>query len=153
MTRPIRNFYLGAIWAPLVLPAIAWAGFAVRGSGTFEGIGADVGFLLVITATLGGVPYAVAALGATWWVLRRATSERQVRRMMLAAPILVTPVALSWWIVTFGMKEGLKAGVAYAVLLTLYLIPIGYLYVLGAFIGRAGMRYLERGQPRDVAAT
>jgi len=140
MTKRIRTFYLAAIWMPLALPAIAWAGFAVRGGGTFAGAGADIGSLLVASAMLGGAPYAVAALGASWWMMRRAQTEAQVRRLMLVAPLAVTPVAMLWWTVAFGIAEGLMSGVVYAAWLTLYLLPIGYLYVFGTVIARAVAR-------------
>jgi hypothetical protein len=152
MTKRIRTFYLAAIWMPLVLPAIATAGFAVRGGGTFAGVGADIGFLLVLSATLGGAPYGFVALWASWWVMRRADTESQVRRLMLVAPLVVTPVAMLWWTVTFGIKEGLMSGAIYAVWFALYLLPIGYLYVLGTVIAREVIRSMGCIPTSEVAA-
>ena len=153
MTKRIRSFYLVAIWMPLLLPALAAVGFAMRGGGTFAGFGADLGFLLVLSAMHGGVPYSFAALCASWWVLRRADTEAQVHRLMLLAPVIVTPVAMLWWMVAFGIQEGLMAGVASAAWFTLYLLPIGYLYVLGTVIARALARVVGCIPAADVAAT
>jgi hypothetical protein len=153
MTKRIRNFYLVALWIPLLLPAIAWAGVAVRGSGTFAGIGADLGGLLVLSAMLGGAPYTFVALCASWWLLRRAETEAQVHRLMLFSPLVVTPVAMLWWLIAFGIKEGFASGVVYAVWFTLYLLPIGYLYVLATVIARALTRITGCIPAREVAAT
>ena len=144
MTRRTRIFYLVAIWLPVVLPALASTGFAIRGGGTFSGFGADIGFLLVLSGMLAGVPYGLVALWASWWVMRRADTESQVRRLMFVAPLIVTPVAMLWWLVKFGMKEGLLAGAIYAVWFALYLLPMGYLYVLGTLLARELMRSVGR---------
>jgi hypothetical protein len=153
MTKRIRGFYLVAIWMPLLLPALAWAAFAVSGGGTFAGVGADLGGLLVLSALLGGPPYAFVALGASWWVWRRADTEARVRRLVFFAPLVVTPVAMLWWTVAFGIEKGLVPGVAYAAWFTLYLLPIGYLYVLGTVIARALGRIAGCIPSPDVAAT
>ena len=153
MTKRIRSFYLVAIWMPLLLPALAWAGIAARGGGTFAGIGADLGGLLLLSAMLGGAPYSVAALCASWWVVRRAETEARVRRLMLFAPLVVTPVAMLWWTVAFGIEEGLVSGAIYAAWFTLYLLPIGYLYVLGTVAARALTRIVGCIPAPDVAAT
>ena len=150
--RRIRSFYLVAIWMPLLLPALVWAGIAARGGGAFAGIGADLGGLLLLSAMLGGAPYSVAALCASWWVVRRAETEARVRRLMLFAPLVVTPVAMLWWVAS-GMKEGLVSGAIYAAWFTLYLLPIGYLYVLGTVVARALTRIVGCIPAPDVAAT
>ena len=153
MTPRVRRFYLVAIWMPIVLPSIIWAGFAARGGGTFVGFGADLGGILVASVLFAGAPYAIAALCASWWVMRRARTERDIRRLMLCAPLVVAPVAILWWIVVFGIKEGAVSGLIYAGWFTLYLLPIGYLYVLGTVVARVVARIVGYVPAADVTAS
>lgn len=123
----VHSIYRVGIWLPLALPAL------VAGLVHGLGVAVDAGPLQKLTQILlmslayGGVPYAVLAIWATWWV--RGRSESEIKRLMMLAPFLMVGV-----FVPVAVLAGIVVGqpvpfIALAVLGTIVTIPLGYLYV------------------------
>jgi len=149
MTKRVRRFYLVAIWMPLIVPIFCAAAMTVQGKGNYEGIGADLAGFLVLSLYSTGVPFTIFALWVTHWLCAPGRAERQVRRLMWTSPLIVTAVAMPYWIVTFSIHDGVAGGLIDAVVFYLpYLIVIGYLYVLVT----AGARWALSGSLRRADA-
>jgi hypothetical protein len=83
--------------------------------------------LLAYSLLYGGLPYAVLAIWATWWIGGRPESE--IRRLMFRAPLLMAAV-----FVTLALVVGIAVGrlgpfVAVAIYGLLIILPLGYAYV------------------------
>jgi hypothetical protein len=142
MTERIRRFYLVSIWMPVIVPIFCAAGFEARGGGTFAGFGDSIGLILVSSLYSTGIPFTIFALWVTHWLCTPGRTERQVRRLMWASPLIFTVVAMPYWIVTFSIHDGVAGGLIDSVVFYLpYLIVIGYLYVLAT----AGARSILSG--------
>jgi hypothetical protein len=139
MTERIRRFYLVALWMPVIVPILCAAGFAARGWGSFAGLGDSIGLMLVSSLFSTGVPFTIVALWATHWLFAPERTEKEVRRLMWGAPLIVAAFALPYWTVSFSIHDGIAAGLLDAVVFYLpYLLGIGYLYVLAT----AGVRWV-----------
>ena len=150
MTERIRRFYLIAIWMPLIVPILCKAGFEARGGGSFAGAGDGVGLLLVTSLYSAGIPFTIVALWVTHWLYPPSRSEKEVRRLMWAAPLIVAAFAMPYWIVTMGIHEGFRTELVEGISVTFlpWLLGIGYLYVLAT----AGARWALSGSLRSVGA-
>ena len=82
----IHQFYRFSVWLPVVLPMTVAAAISVWGWPKLSGVDQAAG-VLVLSLVYGGIPYAALAVWATWWIGRR--SEREIRRLALAAPLLM----------------------------------------------------------------
>jgi hypothetical protein len=154
MTERVRRFYLVAIWMPLIVPIFCAAGFSVQGEGSYEGIGADLGGILLLSLYSTGIPFTIFALWITHWLCAAGRTERQVRRLMWTSPLIVTAVAMPYWIVTFSIHDGVAGGLIDAVVFYLpYLIVIGYLYVLATAGARWILRATLRNSDERISAT
>lgn len=150
MTKRIRRFYLIAIWMPLIVPICCAAGFAARGGGSFAGFGDAVGMILLLSLYSTGVPFTIVALWVTHWLFAPERTERDVRRLMWPAPLIVAAFALPYWTVIFSIHDGVAGGLLDAVVFYLpYLLVIGYLYVLAT----AGARWLLSRSFRSAEET
>ncbi|MGI8401735.1 MAG: hypothetical protein ACR2NS_09075 [Gemmatimonadaceae bacterium] len=140
MTERIRRFYLVATWMPLIVPLCCAAGFAVRGKGGYEGIGADIGLILVVSLYSTGIPFTIVALWVTYWLRAPARTEKEVRRLMWGAPLIVAAFALPCWMATLAIEGGFTTELPLGIVLIYlpYLLVIGYLYVLAT----AGARWI-----------
>jgi hypothetical protein len=148
MTDRVRRFYLAAIWMPLIVPICIAGGFAAQGWGSFEGIVADTGMILLLSLYSTGIPFAIVALWVTHWLHAPGRTEREVRRLMWTAPLIVAAFALPCWTVMFAIHDGVVGGLIDAIVFCLpYLLVIGYLYVLATagarwILGRANLDHL-----------
>jgi len=151
MTERIRRFYLVAIWMPLIVPILCAAGFAARGGGTFAGFGDSIGLILVLSLYSTGVPFTIVALWVTHWLCAPERTERQVRRLMWASPLIVAAFAMPYWAVTMGIESGFTPELPLGIALTYlpWLLALGYFYVLAA----AGARWALSGSLRSAVAT
>ena len=142
MTERVRRFYLVAIWMPVIVPIFCAAGFEARGGGSFAGFGDSIGLLFVLSLYSAGIPFTIVALWVTHWLCAPERTEREVRRLMWAAPLIIAAFALPYWTVIFSIHDGVAGGLLDAVVFYLpYLLVIGYLYVLAT----AGARWALRG--------
>jgi hypothetical protein len=151
MIARIRRFYLVAIWMPLIVPICFATGFWARGGGKFEGFGADVGGILVLSLLAAGVPVAIFALWVTRWLCASGRTEKGVRRLMWASPLIVAAFAMPYWIVTQGIQYGFTAVLVEGISVTYlpWLLGLGYLYVLAT----AGTRWVLSPSLRSVEET
>ena len=128
------SIYRLSIWLPLLVPAVVIVvarAFKLR---LAEGL---LWEMLAYSLLYGGLPYAILAIWATWWVGRH--SEAAIRRLMVRAPLLMgsifVPLAL---IVGFAVgAPGPFAAVA--VLGLLNILVLGYAYVGIAALLRRGL--------------
>jgi hypothetical protein len=118
------TLYRLCIWLPVLVPA------AVIGMGwTFgwhlaDGIVLEV---LVYSLVYGGLPYAALALWATWWIGGR--SEREIRRLMFCAPLLMA-VLFALLAMVLGTATGVVGPLAtVAAVGGLVALALGYAYV------------------------
>lgn len=121
----IRTFYRVCIWLPILVPAILIGSARVL---TFRlASGPVILEFLAYSLLYGGIPYAVLAAVATWWVGRK--DEEQIRHVMYRAPLLMLAV-----FVPLALMLGLVAGAvvpfaAVAGLGALVILLLGYGYV------------------------
>ena len=123
----VTGFYRAVVWLPLAVPAIV-AGL-VHGVGLVVETGPLRKVVQVLLASLlyGGVPYAMLAIWATWWLGGR--SEREIKRVMFVSPLLMA-VTFAIVSVATGLVVGqLGPFLAVAVLGAIVSIPVGYGYV------------------------
>lgn len=120
----IPAVYRLCIWLPILVPAAMIAVAKALALSLADGVVWEV---LAYSLLYGGLPYAVLAMWATWWIAGR--SESEIRRLMFRAPFLMAalfvPLALG-----VGFAVGAPrpfAGVA--ILGLLVILPLGYAYV------------------------
>lgn len=124
------RIYRFSIWLPVIVPAILIAGLTAlqqagvpRPTGVLSIVLQAVGFSLLY----GGLPYILLAVWASRWIENR--SERDIRRKMFVAPLLMVAVfcvaCAAMGLGTSRMSVWLGvAGLGAAVT-----IPLGYFYV------------------------
>jgi hypothetical protein len=120
----IHSVYRIAIWMPIVIPAVL-LGLAKAVRLPIADI--DVLEILVYSGIYGGVPYLPLALWATWWVGDRP--EVEIRRMMFRAPLLMVALFAPAAIVVGLVVGALKPFAAVAIIGSVVIIPLGYVYV------------------------
>jgi hypothetical protein len=78
-------FYRCAVWLPLLIPAVvAMAVHVLEVQPTYPTISIFIQVLL-ISGIYGGIPYAILASYATWWIDNKP--EHEIRRRALTAPL------------------------------------------------------------------
>jgi len=120
----IYAFYRACIWLPVLVPTVLFAvvrAFALRPA---NGIGGEA---VLYSLVWGGLPYAVLATWATWWVGGRP--EAQIRRLMFLAPPIMVAV-----FVPLALLVGLAVGAVVpfagvALLGGIVIMLLGYAYV------------------------
>jgi hypothetical protein len=127
----ICTVYRLCIWLPILVPALV---ILVAKAFTLNLADGLVWEVLAYSLVYGGLPYAALALWASWWIGGR--SEGEIRRLMFRAPLLMVAV-----FVPVALVAGLAVGApgpfaAVAVLGTLIILPLGYLYVGVSFLAR-----------------
>jgi hypothetical protein len=122
----IHGFYRLVVWLPLVIPAIVALlvhGLHLAPSGPL----AMIVQLLLASLLYGGVPYAVVAGYATWWIGGR--SEQEIRRRAWRAPFFMLG---AWTVVAaiFGiLARSPRLFVGLAGLGAAVIFVLGYSYV------------------------
>ena len=131
----IYTIYRACIWLPIVVPVAVVLVTAAFGLPMAAGVVTEA---FVYSLLWGGLPYAVLAAWATWWVGGRP--EAQIRRLMFRAPLLMVavfvPVALAMGLVVGAL--GLFAAVAGLGAVLILLLGYGYValtVLLRHFIG------------------
>jgi hypothetical protein len=152
LTTPVRNFYLSALSAPIVLPALASLFLMLERVYSGTGTEAGIVYLLVLSLMYGGVPYFIVAAWASWWLVTRAEDERAVRRLMFRSPVVVGLITGLAWTIVFAIKDrDIGSGAFLGGMFGLYAIALGYLYVLATLLVRAmvlRLRQLPAGNTR-----
>jgi hypothetical protein len=137
----IYAIYRTCIWLPILVPVVLIVVVNAFGLRLAAGV---VGEMIAYSLIWGGLPYAVLAMWATWWVGGRP--EAHIRRLMFRAPLLMVAV-----FVPLALLLGLIAGalgpfVGVAVLGAAVIMLLGYAYVGVAILLRRGLG------PREGAA-
>jgi hypothetical protein len=124
----VESIYRVGIWLPLVVPAIL--ALVTRGAGVFvpgDSALGKVAQVLLSSLLYGGVPYAILAVWATWWIGGRP--ESAIRRLMFRAPLFMAAfffiVAAAVGVIVGEPRSFLALGVLGAIVA----IPLGYFYV------------------------
>lgn len=122
----IHTFYRLSVWLPLGPPVILVSARRFSGPESLAWLPQDVVEILLSSLFYGGIPYALLALWATWWIDNRPESE--IKRLILRAPFLMVAT-----FVTVAVAVGLAVGkpgifLAVGVLGALVSIPLGYVY-------------------------
>jgi hypothetical protein len=130
----VHRYYRLAVWLPLVIPGLVWAGARLFGLPAFELLH-DLAVTLLLSLLYGGVPYAVLAAWATWWIDCR--DETEIRRQAFRAPLLMLAA-----FVPFALTIGAAGGHALGGAMVLLLFGAPYILVLG--YGYVGLVFLIR---------
>jgi hypothetical protein len=122
----IHTFYRLSVWLPLVPPAVLVTMRDWFGPGSLAWLPQDVVELLLVSFLYGGMPYALLAVWATWWIDHRP--EPEIRRLILRAPFLMVAT-----FVTAALVVGFAVGrpavfLTVGVLGAIVSIPLGYAY-------------------------
>jgi hypothetical protein len=136
----VQTFYRCAVWLPLLVPALTAVG--VHGLGARPTFGPTVKLvqMLLMSGVYGGLPYAMLAAWATYWIDERPESE--IRRRALQAPFWM----LGAWIPMaglFGVLSGrFELFLGLAGLGAVVIFPLGYAYVALVFMLRRAMSWV-----------
>ena len=130
----VQTFYRLSVWLPLVVPGLV--ALVVHGAGLRSDPPlSKIIQVLLMSLMYGGMPYAVIAMWATFWIGRRP--EPEIRRRALQAPL--------WTIAAFVMVPAmvvlgggpLAVAIALFVLGAIAILGVGYVYVAIVFGLRA----------------
>jgi hypothetical protein len=142
----VQTYYRCAVWLPLIVPALV--AIAVQGLDLRPGLSplTKPVQLLLISGLYGGMPYFLLAVYATWWIDGRA--EAAIRRRALLAPLWMIGV----WIplaaligILYGRSD---AFLGFAGIGILFIVPLGYAYVVLTLTVRAVMPLADRRSRR-----
>jgi hypothetical protein len=131
--------YRLCIWLPVLVPASVIGVALALDVPLADGIVLEI---LLYSLVYGGLPYAALGSWATWWVGGR--SEREIRRLMFVAPLLMA-VVFGLTALVIGAAVGTVGPVAtFAVVGGLVILPLGYAYVGVTVLLMRGLRPLLR---------
>ena len=128
------SVYRLSIWLPLLVPAVVIAVARTFRLRLAEGL---VWELLSYSLLYGGLPYAILAIWATWWVGRH--SEAEIRRLMVRAPLLMGSIFVPLALIVGFMVGAPGPFAAVAVFGLLNILVLGYAYVGVAVLLRRGL--------------
>lgn len=134
----IQTFYRLMIWLPIAVPS------ALLGVTRGIGLPLDVPLLNVFVQVLlgsllyGGIPYAILALWATFWISNR--NESIIERLMLRAPLIMgitfIPFALAFGIAVHGEPAQFFGLSLFGAVMS---IVVGYGYVAAVIVMRRSL--------------
>ncbi len=122
----IYTIYRVCIWLPILVPAALILVVNAAGVRLAADVGV-VGEMIAYSLIWGGLPYAVLAAWATWWVGGRP--EPAIRRLMFRAPLLMVAVFVPLALVTGLAVGALGPFTGVAVLGAAVIMLLGYGYV------------------------
>ena len=140
----VRSYYRWALALPLLVPALAWLLALVEPGDVVRA----ALLLLYWSVVIGGVPYLLFAAGFLLWM--RRVPEDRLRRGILLAPLVYTPVLLVCFTLFLAVDGALASSSDSLGAITVVSLCFGYAYVALAEAGRA---LLRPGEPRRVPAT
>ena len=130
----IVSVYRLSIWLPILVPAIVMVVANALGLRLAEGL---LWEMLAYSLLYGGLPYALLAIWATWWVGRQ--SEGEIRRLMLRAPLLMGSIFVPAALILGFAVDAPGPFAAVAALGFLSILVLGYGYVGIALLLRRGL--------------
>ena len=126
-----NRIYRFSIWLPHIVPVavIVIMNILLKGLGMPKPSGVvDIALeALAYSAIYGGLPYLLLAAWATWWI--RGRSERDIRRVMFLAPLLMVAVFGATCLVMGAVADRMTVWLSVAGLGISIIIPLGYAYV------------------------
>ena len=126
-----RRIYRFSIWLPLIVPAVMIVVYNIllKGFGMSKASGyVDIVLEMVAYSLIyGGLPYILLASWATWWI--RDRSEKEIRRVMFVAPLLMIATFTAACLVMAGISQSWRVWMSVAALGASVTIPLGYAYV------------------------
>jgi hypothetical protein len=137
----IHTIYRACIWLPILVPVALIIVVNAFGLRLAAGV---VGEMIAYSLFWGGVPYALLAVWATWWVGGRP--ESQIRRLMFRAPLFMVAVFVPLALLLGLISGALVPFVGVAALGATVIMLLGYAYVGVAVLLRLGLG------PRESAA-
>jgi hypothetical protein len=137
----IYTIYRACIWLPILVPVALIIVVNAFGLRLPAGV---VGEMIAYSLIWGGVPYALFAVWATWWVGGRP--ESQIRRLMFRAPLFMVAVFIPLALLLGLLSGALVPFVGVAALGATVIMLLGY-----AYVGVAVLLRLSLG-PRESAA-
>jgi hypothetical protein len=137
----VWTVYRLCIWLPILVPATVIAVARAFDRPLAQGVLVEV---LAYSLIYGGLPYAVLAIWATWWIGGR--SEPEIRRLMFRAPLLMAA-----GFVILALVVGISVGkpgpfIAVAIYGLAIILPLGYAYVGVAVLLRWGAQLRSRDE-------
>jgi hypothetical protein len=141
------GYYRVAIWLPIIVPAMLWAGVHAFGMPKSDLLGGVVAMLL-LSLLNGGVPYAALAVWATWRA--RSLDDAGMRRMVWGAPVLMLVPFTLYAVLLSGLRGDFRTELDGFALAALYILPIGYLYVV--VVLAFGWLWSQRRNPSSAGA-
>ena len=121
----IHTFYRLCIWLPILVPAVLIV--AARVLTLRLASGPLIFEFLAYSLLYGGMPYAVLAAVATWWVGRKG--EEQIRQVMYRAPLLMMAVFVPMALILGLLAGAMAPFAAVAGLGAVVILLLGYGYV------------------------
>ena len=130
----VRTFYQLAVWLPIIVPAIV--ALITHGAGIRPTGMARLPAQVMLSSLVGGIPYVLLALWATFWIAHPNRSEQQIRRLMIVAPLLMSVAwIVVWTFLYFGRGGSLQSAdnaqffFASSLFGTMMALALGYGYV------------------------
>lgn len=128
------SVYRLSIWLPILVPAIVIVVAKTFGLRLAQGL---LWELLAYSLLYGGLPYALLAIWATWWVGRH--TEVEIHRLMIRAPLLMGAIFVPAALI-LGFAVGAPGPfAAVAVVGLLGILVLGYGYVGLTLLLRRGL--------------
>jgi hypothetical protein len=130
----VQTFYRCAVWLPLFIPAAIV--FVIHSADVRPAsfAGTKLVQLFVVSGVYGGVPYALLAAYATWWIDKRP--ERELRLKALAAPLWMLLPWLGVSALVGTLYGQIETFVKFFSLGAAVILPLGYAYVGLVFLLR-----------------
>jgi hypothetical protein len=134
------RYYQIFLLMPVLLPLAALAAFAAGVETFFLPLDFVLG-TLAVSGIFGGIPYLLLALPTVLWMRRK--NLQQIRRRAKLMPLLLIPLYAAAAVIYILLEGGsLTDGLALALVGSLYILPIGYVYVGAALLSeRLLVRY------------
>lgn len=130
----IHTYYRCAVWLPLLVPAATVSVMHFGDVRPATSLATKLVQIVVVSGVYGGVPYALLAAYATWWIDGR--SEHELRRRALAAPLWMVLLWLAVSAVVGALYGQVETFVGFFCLGTVVILPLGYAYVGLVFVFR-----------------
>ncbi|MGE0755330.1 MAG: hypothetical protein AB7L92_09270 [Alphaproteobacteria bacterium] len=130
MTR--KRWYMLMLFTPLILPLVV---LLTAYSFGYEEVMLSIGMLmrfLVLSSFIGGMPYFIFSVAVALW--GRDKSADQLRKLSWWLPWMFMPVCGLFMYVSFIRTYPEGSAVESALVMMLFCVPIGFIYVIGVHL-------------------
>ena len=133
----VQRFYRLSLALPVLVPGSLFLAFYIA-PGLATSLAASTSStalgILVLSLLYGGIPYAALALWAAWRF--SGESEREIRRIVVALPLLMAILALACFAFVAAINGALNRATILLTAGPVASIVLGYTYVGIVFVGR-----------------